>query len=148
MAAVPGKWPVPPTAPVTRDALLSWGESLGRSLHDGDVVMLSGDLGAGKTTLAQAICRGLGVTEPVTSPTFTLVHEYRTPTGVVRHLDLYRLRRPEDLDTLGWDELVGGDAVVLVEWPERAEGRWPAGARAVRLAMAPAHPDARVVHCI
>jgi tRNA threonylcarbamoyladenosine biosynthesis protein TsaE len=129
---------------LTREALAAWGEAAGRALAGtGRVVLLSGDLGAGKTTLAQAIVRGLGVVEPVTSPTFTLVHEYDAPLGRVRHLDLYRLHRPTDLDALGWDELVAGDAVTLVEWPERAAGRWPAGAWHLTLAAPPDDPGAR-----
>lgn len=140
-------WPAAPSGPVTLDSLVAWGEAVGHVLRAGDVVLLSGDLGAGKTTLAQAMCRGLGVHVAVTSPTFTLVHEYNGAHGVVRHLDLYRLRRPEDLDALGWDELLGPDAVALVEWPERATGRWPAGARHVQLAAVPGRPDMRTVRC-
>lgn len=128
-----------------RAALVIWGESLGRALTAGDVLLLSGDVGAGKTTLAQAIARGYGVAEPVTSPTFTVVHEYETPRGVLRHADLYRLRGPQELDVLGWDELVAGDAPMLVEWPERAEGRWPSGAWHITLLIPPDHPDERDV---
>jgi tRNA threonylcarbamoyladenosine biosynthesis protein TsaE len=63
----------------------------------------------------------------------------------VRHLDLYRLRGPQDLASLGWDELVGGDAVTLVEWPERAMGQWPAGAIAITLSAPDGAPDVRDV---
>jgi tRNA threonylcarbamoyladenosine biosynthesis protein TsaE len=113
---------------LTRDALEQWGESLGRELRAPRVVTLTGDLGAGKTTLAQAICRGYGVVDAVTSPTFALVHEYRGGATPVYHLDLYRLRDRRDLLQLGWEELVNDHALVLVEWPERAEGELPAGA--------------------
>ena len=76
------------------------------------VVALAGDLGAGKTTLAQAICAGYGVTEPVTSPTFALVHRYDAPRSPVYHLDLYRLDRPSDLINIGWDEIVASHALI------------------------------------
>ena len=124
--------PVPPLAPrgrlsLTRDELLDWGERFGRHATAPLVVALRGDVGAGKTTLAQAICHGYGVTEPVTSPTYALVHEYPSPRGVVYHLDLYRLERADELTNIGWDEIVASDALVLIEWPERAGARLPAG---------------------
>lgn len=126
-------------------ALQAWGERLGRELPVGTVVLLSGDLGAGKTTLAQAIARGARVTEAVTSPTFTLVQEYDSARGPLRHLDLYRLRGAHELDALGWDELVAGDALCVVEWPERAGDRVPAGALAITLHPVPGLPDQREV---
>jgi tRNA threonylcarbamoyladenosine biosynthesis protein TsaE len=100
------------------------GEALGRRLEAGDVVTLSGDLGAGKTAIAQGIAAGLGVTEPVSSPTFALVHEYR---GCMRvwHLDVYRLRGPEELADLSWDDLLLDRGVLLVEWPERIQEALP-----------------------
>lgn len=113
---------------LSREALETWGEALGRELRAPRIVTLSGDLGAGKTTLAQAICRGYGVTEPVTSPTFALVHTYAGGATPVHHLDLYRLRDRRDLVQLGWEELVHDDALVLVEWPERAGEEIPPGA--------------------
>jgi len=130
---------------LTRDELVAWGEALGRASHAPLVVTLAGDLGAGKTTLAQAICRGYGVTEPVTSPTYALVHEYASPRGAVYHLDLYRLENPRELDGLGWDEIVGAQALVLVEWPERAGGRLPAGALALDLEHHPDDAERRVL---
>jgi tRNA threonylcarbamoyladenosine biosynthesis protein TsaE len=138
---------VPPLAAgsrlaLTRDELGAWGAAFGRALHAPLVVTLRGDLGAGKTTLAQAICRGYGVAEPVTSPTYALVHEYASPRGPVYHLDLYRLADARELDGLGWDEIVGAHALVLVEWPERAGGRVPTGAVSLDLEHHPAD-DAR-----
>ena len=111
---------------MTRDELVVWGEAFGRAARPPLVVTLTGELGTGKTTLAQAICRGFGVTDDVTSPTYALVHEYRAPVGRVFHLDLYRLAREDDLTNLGWDDLVTTpDALVLIEWPERAGTRLP-----------------------
>jgi tRNA threonylcarbamoyladenosine biosynthesis protein TsaE len=123
---------VPARAPrsrlaLTRDELVAWGEAFGRAARPPLVVTLSGDLGTGKTTLAQAICRGFGVTDDVTSPTYALVHEYHAPRGTVYHLDLYRLEREDELTNLGWDEIVGAPALVLVEWPARAGARLPPG---------------------
>lgn len=100
------------------------GEALGQRLRPGDVVTLSGDLGAGKTALAQGLGLGLGVEEPVSSPTFGLVHEYagRCP---VWHLDVYRLRSPDELVDLSWQDLLTGGGVLLIEWPERIAGALP-----------------------
>jgi tRNA threonylcarbamoyladenosine biosynthesis protein TsaE len=105
------------------------GARLGRLLRAGDVVLLHGDLGSGKTTLAQGIARGLGVRGYAHSPTFTLVaeHEGRTGDGEpirLYHLDLYRLAGERDLDSFGWEDyLAPTDGVTVVEWPERA-GSW------------------------
>lgn len=141
---------VPPAAArshlaVTQDELVAWGEAFGRSAQAPLVVTLAGDLGAGKTTLAQAICRGYGVTEPVTSPTYALVHEYLSPRGAVYHLDLYRLESPAELDALGWDEIVGTHALVLVEWPSRADERLPAGVVTLDLEHVPGDDGRRLL---
>jgi tRNA threonylcarbamoyladenosine biosynthesis protein TsaE len=125
---------------MSRDALIAWGERLGRSVEPPSVIAVAGDLGAGKTTLIQAICRGFGVADPVTSPTFTIVQEYLAgpphPGARVYHLDLYRID-PGVLGPLDWDAIVESDALVLVEWPERAGARLPRGHRALRLAHVP-----------
>lgn len=109
------------------------GETLGRLLEPGDVAGLSGELGAGKTALAQGIGRGLGVDEPVSSPTFALVHEYagRVP---VWHLDTYRVASLDELIDLSWTDLLAGGGVVLVEWPERIAAALPADRLDIRLA--------------
>src|SRR4051812_42729324 len=90
------------------EAMVEWGTAFGRALPTGTVVSLDGDLGAGKTTLARAICVGAGVADvqAVTSPTFAIIHQYEATRGVIVHADLYRLRGDADLDALGWDELV------------------------------------------
>src|SRR5215207_11478826 len=99
------------------------GEALAGCLRDGDVVLLHGDLGAGKTTLAKGIASALGVQDVVSSPSFSLVNEYETGLDAVvarlYHLDLYRLRSEGDLATIGFEDLVApADGVTLVEWPE------------------------------
>ncbi|MGC9954667.1 MAG: tRNA (adenosine(37)-N6)-threonylcarbamoyltransferase complex ATPase subunit type 1 TsaE [Rhizomicrobium sp.] len=100
------------------------GARIAAGLGIGDAVALKGDLGAGKTTLARAILRALGVTESVPSPTFTLVQTYETARLAVRHYDLYRIRNPREIDELGLDDALD-EGAVLIEWPENAEGHLP-----------------------
>lgn len=107
------------------------GERFGRRLAPGDVVALYGGLGSGKTTLAQGICRGLGVRAVVNSPTFTIVNEYRGRCPVY-HLDCYRLAGAEDLVGLGYEEYVYGNGVCLIEWAGKAAEVLPAARFDVR----------------
>jgi tRNA threonylcarbamoyladenosine biosynthesis protein TsaE len=108
------------------EATVALGRRLALNLSPGDVVLLHGDLGSGKTTLAQGMLAGLGVAGPVPSPTFTIINEYDGLTAggeTVRiyHLDLYRLATNADLDSIGLDEYVAPtDGISLIEWPERA----------------------------
>jgi tRNA threonylcarbamoyladenosine biosynthesis protein TsaE len=152
---VAGKHDHPPLVPqlaehgalaMTEDELRDWGRRFGRSARAPLVVTLSGDLGAGKTTLVQAICEGYGVAEEVTSPTFALINEYASPRSPVHHVDLYRLDRPDQLDSIGWDELFGGRALVLIEWPERAGDRLPPGRVSLLLQHLPDEPDRRLFY--
>ena len=106
------------------DETRALGTLLGRLLRPGDVVTLTGELGAGKTTLAQGLGVGLDVQEPVSSPTFALVHEYRGRLPVW-HLDTYRVRSLDELVDLSWQDLLAGGGVVLVEWPERIRPALP-----------------------
>lgn len=135
-----------PRAP-ERDSLEAWGRAVGAALPRPAVVTLEGDLGAGKTTLARALCAGLGVTdlEAVTSPTFSLVQQYAAPAGPVVHVDLYRLRSDAELDALGWDELVATAPVLLIEWPERAAHTLPSDAIGITLSHDPDDVDRRVL---
>ena len=99
------------------------GAAIARVLREGDLVILSGDLGAGKTFLVRAIARSLGAVGPVTSPTFTLVHEYATPRGVLLHADLYRLLGDSlgaEVARLGLRERRAEGAILVVEWGEDA----------------------------
>ena len=115
----------------TRRATRRLGAALAQALQPGDLIVLEGDLGAGKTFLVRAIARGLGVPSrlPVTSPTFTLVNEHKTRIPLV-HADLYRLGDADELVELGLVDRIGRDAIVLVEWGDRfsealgGEGLW------------------------
>jgi len=98
------------------------GRTLAPQLKDVRLVMLRGDLGTGKTTLAKGIAEGFhaAAEEDVTSPTFTLIHEYRGPEVNIYHVDLYRIETPRELDTLGLDELIAEPGnLVLLEWGEK-----------------------------
>jgi tRNA threonylcarbamoyladenosine biosynthesis protein TsaE len=122
------------TAEDTREV----GEALSASLRAGDVVVLSGELGAGKTTLVQGIARGLGVEDAVSSPTFTLVKEYEGFLNIA-HVDVYRLERLQDVVDLGLDELADGEAVILVEWGDVVEQLLPADR--LRVELQPVDPS-------
>ena len=142
---------VPPLADhgalaMDEDALRDWGRRFGKATHAPLVVTITGELGAGKTTLVQAICEGYGVESEVTSPTFALVHEYSAPRSSVQHLDLYRLDSSTQLDALGWDEIVFGPDLVLIEWPERAGDRVPAGHITLSLQHLPGDPHRRLLY--
>lgn len=145
----------PPLVPVlaehgalamTEAELRDWGHRFGRTSRAPLVVTLSGELGAGKTTLVKAICEGYGVVGEVTSPTFALINEYESPRSPVHHVDLYRLDTPEQLDSIGWDELFGARALVLVEWPERAGDRLPPGRVSLLLQHLLDDPDRRLFY--
>ena len=130
---------------ITLSELTEWGEELGRRLTQGSIVTLQGELGTGKTTLVQAICRGVGIAEDVTSPTFALVNEYRSESTTVYHLDLYRLHDAGDLTNIGWDDIVNSGEIVLIEWPERAGNRLPEDAVRICLAYIPDDDNRRLL---
>jgi len=126
--------------------LSDWGRRFGRMVDPPLLVTITGELGAGKTTLVRAICRGYGVTEDVTSPTFALVHRYEAPKSPVYHLDLYRLERSDDLTNIGWDDVLAEEALVLVEWPERAGARLPQDHVPLSLQHLPDDPSRRLLY--
>jgi tRNA threonylcarbamoyladenosine biosynthesis protein TsaE len=130
---------------VTRVQLEAWGEALGRAALPPLLIALAGELGAGKTTLAKAICRGYGVTEDVTSPTYAIVHRYDAPRSPVYHVDLYRLESEGELQNIGWDEIVSSHALVIIEWPERAGAAVPAGHVPIDLEYAPGDETRRIL---
>lgn len=116
---------MPPRTVITHspDQTMELGRQLARELAPPKIVMLSGDLGAGKTTLIKGIAEGFGAAEAanVTSPTFTLIHEYRGPSATLFHIDLYRIDTQRELDTLALADLQSDDAVILIEWGEKFE---------------------------
>jgi len=130
---------------MTERELVAWGEEFGRGLRPPVVISLSGDLGAGKTTLTQAMCRGYGVRDEVTSPTFALVHVYDAPRSPVHHVDLYRLEGPRDLQNIGWDDLLRSGSVLIVEWPERAQSSVPHDALGLELRFVEGDPTRRIL---
>lgn len=122
-------------------------ERIATLLVPGDVVVLSGDLGAGKTVFAKGLARGLGVEEPVVSPTFTIMREYEGRLRVL-HLDVYRLDHVQEMIDLGLDEQLDGQVVAIVEWGETVAALLPSDRLEVRLAALPpeeADDDTRVV---
>ncbi|MGH7548196.1 MAG: tRNA (adenosine(37)-N6)-threonylcarbamoyltransferase complex ATPase subunit type 1 TsaE [Gemmatimonadales bacterium] len=126
------------------DELNRFGEELGRALVAPAVIGVSGELGAGKTTLVQAICRGLGAKVLATSPSYALVHHYETDDTAVYHVDCFRLRTADEARDLGFNDMLRERAIVLIEWPERA-GAWaPPLDRRFRLAHDP-DPAVRVL---
>jgi tRNA threonylcarbamoyladenosine biosynthesis protein TsaE len=131
---------------VTEAELVAWGEGLGRAAQPPLLLAIAGDLGAGKTTLARAVCHGYGVEEPVTSPTFALVHEYGAMRSRVYHIDLYRLAGAHDLTNLGWDDIMVDHALILVEWPERAGARLPADHVPITLQHLPDDASRRLLY--
>ena len=133
------------------DQTRSVAAALARQCQPGDVLLLAGDLGAGKTTFAQGFARALGITEPVTSPTFTLVRQYPVPgTGkrpiqMLFHADVYRLGHLQEIADLGLGELVEDGGVALVEWGDVAEPVLGEGALSVHLAAGEGGDDHRTI---
>ena len=98
------------------------GEKIGKSALPGQIYTLSGDLGVGKTVFTQGVAKGIGITEPVSSPTFTIVNEYEGGRLPLFHFDLYRMDSPEELFDIGWEDYLARGGVCAVEWSEHAEG--------------------------
>ncbi len=121
------------------------GQAIAGILRPKDTMILTGELGAGKTTLVQGVGRGLEVDGPVVSPTFTLIREYRGRLDVA-HVDIYRLDRIQDVVDLGWDELGDGESVLLVEWGDAIEELLPDDHLTIELTSAePGEEPRRIV---
>ncbi|MCS7049656.1 MAG: tRNA (adenosine(37)-N6)-threonylcarbamoyltransferase complex ATPase subunit type 1 TsaE [Verrucomicrobiae bacterium] len=111
------------------------GEQLAAELTPGTVLAIQGDLGAGKTCFVQGLARGLGFRGAVTSPTFTLIHEYRGGRLPLYHIDLYRLTDPQQAVAIGVEEYFDAGGVTVIEWPERIASLLPAHTRWVEIAI-------------
>jgi tRNA threonylcarbamoyladenosine biosynthesis protein TsaE len=135
-ASVPAALPDPLSSIVLADeaATDELAARIAALAHSGDLILLEGGLGSGKTAFARGFLRALGVGEEVPSPTFTLVQAYETDKGAVWHFDLYRLKQPEEALELGFEE-ARADGIVLVEWPDRLGAHLPGDALTVALAI-------------
>lgn len=110
----------------TSEEMQRLGTRLTRLLQDGDVVLLTGDMGNGKSEFARGVARGLGITGPVPSPSFTILNVYEEGTMPLYHFDWYRISDADELFDSGLDEMIGQRGVTLIEWHERAEDLVPA----------------------
>jgi len=120
------------------------GEKLGRLLKSGDLVALTGALGAGKTCFTQGLAQGLGIKEAVTSPTFVLIKEYAGPISLY-HFDAYRLNDPEEFLALGSAEYFAGTGVCVVEWADRVAETLPEDRIEVEIRYLPDNPEGRLI---
>jgi tRNA threonylcarbamoyladenosine biosynthesis protein TsaE len=117
------------------DETQMFGETFARKLKPGDVVSLYGDLGSGKTQLVKGICRLLGVTQTVNSPTFIIVNEYSSSAfPFIYHFDLYRMKTEQEVLNIGFTDYIGKDSIVLIEWPEHIENILPANTYKIHIA--------------
>ena len=124
----------------------AFGHQLAERLEPGSVVALIGDLGTGKTTLSKYIAEGLGITEVVTSPTFTIVQEYHSGRLPLYHFDVYRIGDISEMEELGYEEYFFGDGVSLVEWADIIQELLPEEARIIRIEYG-REPEERIYHC-
>lgn len=123
-------------------AVLNYGAELSERFPEGGIILLQGDLGAGKTTLVRGVLRARGHQGAVKSPTYTLVEPYELHGKTVYHFDLYRLGHPEELEYMGGRDYFSSDALCLVEWPEKAQGFLPAENLLIRLSY---HKGGRLI---
>ena len=124
----------------------AFGHQLAERLEPGSVVALIGDLGTGKTTLSKYIAEGLGITEVVTSPTFTIVQEYHSGRLPLYHFDVYRIGDISEMEELGYEEYFFGDGVSLVEWADVIQELLPEETRIIRIEYG-REPEERIYHC-
>ncbi|MBQ2064198.1 MAG: tRNA (adenosine(37)-N6)-threonylcarbamoyltransferase complex ATPase subunit type 1 TsaE [Firmicutes bacterium] len=122
-------------------ATKEYGYRLAEEAVPGQVIALIGDLGAGKTTLTKYIAEGLGVTEHVQSPTFTIVREYHSGRMPLYHFDVYRIDDPDEMFEIGYEEYFYGDGLCVVEWADKIEELLPEGTRIIRLSYGGAEEE-------
>jgi tRNA threonylcarbamoyladenosine biosynthesis protein TsaE len=126
-----------------REETRTLGRELSLTLGENSVIGLSGDLGAGKTELVKGIAEGLGSTDPVTSPTFALVHEYRGGRLPLFHMDFYRLQDEKELDEIGFEDYLRRQGVCAIEWVDRFAARIPR--EAIRIEIQISSPNERLI---
>lgn len=124
----------------TPEELNYMGRRLAQFLSPGDVLCLDGDLGAGKTSLTQGIAQGLEIEEIVNSPTFTIIHEYTSGKLPLFHFDVYRLKQPQELEDVGYEDYFYGDGVTVIEWANMIEDYLPEEYLRILLSV---HPEGR-----
>ena len=115
------------------EAMRAFGSKLSKHLRSGDILALIGDLGTGKTHITQGIASALGRTDAVTSPTFSLVNEYRDCLPELIHFDWYRMETAEELLAIGWEDYLERDAILVIEWPDRFPEMIPAGSHCIHI---------------
>ena len=125
----------------TRD----YGLQLAKAVKPGEVIALIGDLGTGKTALSKCIAQGLGVAEPIVSPTFTIVNEYHSGRMPLYHFDVYRLNDAEEMYDLGYEEYFFGQGLCIIEWADKIMDLIPEGSRIIRIEYG-STPDSRIYH--
>ncbi len=113
------------------------GEKMGQSAHPGDVYTLTGDLGVGKTVFTQGFAHGLGIPEPVNSPTFTILQVYDSGRLPLWHFDVYRIEDPDEMEEIGWEDCIYGEGVSIIEWADRIEDILPESCREIRIEKDP-----------
>ena len=129
----------------TPQELAYLGSRMAQLVEPGDFLALDGDLGAGKTLFTQGMAEGLGVTDDISSPTFTIIHEYESGRLPLYHMDVYRLKHPEEMYDLGYEEYFYGEGVTVVEWAQIIEPLLPDEYLAMEIAVVPEGRELRLV---
>jgi len=121
------------------------GHRMAQLVQPGDFLALDGDLGAGKTSFTQGMARGLNIAEDINSPTFTIIHEYETGRLPLYHMDVYRLKHPEEMYDLGYEEYFYGEGVTVVEWAQMIESLLPDEYLGIEIVVIPEGRELRLV---
>ena len=107
------------------DELKKFCKKFSKEINSGDVICLTGDLGAGKTTFVQCVCEALNINDNVTSPTFNIMLQYKNDEVILNHFDLYRLEKSDELEDIGFFEAIEGEAITFIEWAEKFKVQMP-----------------------
>ena len=129
----------------SREETFALGRAMGRTADPGEVIALTGDLGAGKTTFTQGFAAGLGITEPVTSPTFTILAVYEGGRLPLCHFDIYRIEEPEEMDEIGYEDAFYGDGVSIVEWADVVPEIFPENTVRIEIRRCAEGDDVRLI---